>query len=325
MVGRTQLARLLQLILALRAGRYPNARDLSEVCEVSRRTIYRDLETLELAGVPIRYVAERQGYELAVGFAFEPPRLTEAEARALLILSRSQGSGNRFGLNREAKTGAWKMLHALTGEGRARVQALAEQVEVRADLVGAPADRTSVYETILQALVDHRQIRLWYHGPDGQTTIATKFSPYRLVLARTSWWLIGRSTLHRNVETIPVWRIMRVHATEDLAAIPPRFSLERHLGRAWSMDKSTLNYDIHLRFSRSHADFIRDAVWHSTQRLEPLEDGRLDLFVSVDGLDEIVSWILGFGDSVEVLAPAELRRRLGEIVSRLARRYAADL
>ncbi|MEO8940850.1 MAG: transcriptional regulator [Isosphaeraceae bacterium] len=313
------------MILALRAGRYPNAHDLAEVCEVSRRTIYRDLETLEVAGVPVRYVAERQGYELAVGFAFDPPRLTEDEARALLILSKRQKGDDRFGLHREAKTGAWKMLHALSGEGRDRVLALAEQVELRAGTVGASAERTAVYETILQALAGHRQIRLWYHGSDGQTTIATKFSPYRLVQARTSWWLIGRSTLHRDVETISVSRIVRVHATEDFATIPPRFSLERYLGRAWDVERGSSNYDIHLRFSRSHADFIQDAVWHSTQRLEPLEDGRLDLFASVDGLDEIVSWILGFGDSVEVLAPAELRRRLAEVASRLASRYAADL
>jgi predicted DNA-binding transcriptional regulator YafY len=324
-VGRTQLARLLQLILALRAGRYPNARDLAEVCEVSRRTIYRDLETLEVAGVPVRYVAERQGYELAVGFAFEPPRLTEAEAQALLILSKRQGGDDRFGLHREAKTGAWKMLHALSGDGRARVQALAEQVEVRAEPVAAPAERTAVYETILQALADHRQVRLWYHEPDGQTTITTKFSPYRLVQARTSWWLIGRSTLHRNVETIPVSRIVRVLATEDFATIPPRFSLERYLGRAWDVERGLTDFQVHLRFSRSQADFIQDAVWHPTQRLEPLEDGRLDLFISIEGLDEIVSWILSFGDSVEVLAPVELRTRLAEVASRLASRYAADL
>ena len=58
---RSQLPRLLELIMAIQSDRFPNARVLAERCEVSRRTIYRDLETLAAAGIPVHYRPERQG------------------------------------------------------------------------------------------------------------------------------------------------------------------------------------------------------------------------------------------------------------------------
>ena len=63
--GRAQLPRLLELIMAIQSDRFPNARTLAERCEVSRRTIYRDLDTLDAAGIPVRYRPDRQGYQLA--------------------------------------------------------------------------------------------------------------------------------------------------------------------------------------------------------------------------------------------------------------------
>ena len=55
----------LQLLMILQSERFPNARRLAEACEVSRRTIYRDLAILEAAGIEVLYQPERQGYQLA--------------------------------------------------------------------------------------------------------------------------------------------------------------------------------------------------------------------------------------------------------------------
>ena len=63
--SRFPLARLIQLIILLQTERCPNARRLAEICEVSRRTIYRDLAALAGAGIAVIYRSDRQGYQLA--------------------------------------------------------------------------------------------------------------------------------------------------------------------------------------------------------------------------------------------------------------------
>lgn len=70
---RSQLARLIQILLALESGRNLNASGLAKLCEVSPRTVYRDLDTLILAGVPIEFRPETQGYRIAPGRSSTSP------------------------------------------------------------------------------------------------------------------------------------------------------------------------------------------------------------------------------------------------------------
>src|SRR5579871_3109922 len=113
-----QLPRLLELIVAIQSERYPNARVLAERCEVSRRTIYRDLETLAAAGIPVHYRPDRQGYQLARGYSFTLPSLDEKEALALLTMARQWKGGAGFDLLRHARDGAVKLIQALPPEAR---------------------------------------------------------------------------------------------------------------------------------------------------------------------------------------------------------------
>src|SRR5262245_29639521 len=103
--GRDQLARLFRLVMLLQTERFPNARELAERCEVSRRTVYRDLELLERAGLPVRYRQEREGYQLARGAFLPPSGVGEAEALALLVLARQWKGGDGLGLLRHAWEG----------------------------------------------------------------------------------------------------------------------------------------------------------------------------------------------------------------------------
>ncbi len=77
--SRFPLARLIQLIVLLQTERYPNARRLAEICEVSRRTIYRDLAALAGAGITVLYRSDRQGYQLAQNVFLQPPKMEEAK------------------------------------------------------------------------------------------------------------------------------------------------------------------------------------------------------------------------------------------------------
>jgi predicted DNA-binding transcriptional regulator YafY len=83
---RDQLARMFQILLTLLSDRHPNARELSDECEVSRRTIYRDLQSLILAGVPIEFRSELGGYRVAPSFSEDHPRLDLRLVRSLASL-----------------------------------------------------------------------------------------------------------------------------------------------------------------------------------------------------------------------------------------------
>ncbi len=230
--GRFPLARLIQLILLLQTERCPNARRLAELCEVSRRTIYRDLAALAEAGINVLYRSDRQGYELAQNVFLHPPRMDEREALALLVACRQWGSADDLGLSRSANQAIDKLVQSLPEAMRSRLLAAAEILGEAADHRVSSAGRSESDDSILRALSERRQVRLRYREPGTGSTETTKLAIYRLARVHGSWCLVGRSTRHCLVLLIPLHHVEQVEVTADTYTIPPRFNLARFLSQA---------------------------------------------------------------------------------------------
>jgi proteasome accessory factor B len=89
--------------------------------------------------------------------------------------------------------------------------------------------------------------------------------------------------------------------------MPKGLTLEKHLGNAWRLMRGEKTYEVELRFSPLVGPNVAEVNWHATQRIRWDDDGNVFFTATVDGLDEIVWWVLGYGPEVEVLRPAELR------------------
>jgi hypothetical protein len=222
------LTRLLQLIGLLQTEQCPNARQLAETCEVSRRTIYRDLATLADAGMNVVYRPDRQGYQLKPGLHLLPARLDDREAIALLLLCRQWTAGDDLGLRRYANRAMDKVIQCLPEDLRGRIKRAAEVLSETPDLP-LPTDREALFEQILDAISRRRQIRIWVREPDSRTNEPTKFGIYRLIGMDGVLCLVGRSSRHCNVITVATGHIERAELTEDDYTIPPRFHVDRYL------------------------------------------------------------------------------------------------
>jgi proteasome accessory factor B len=313
---RLPLARLLQLLMILQSERYPNARRLSEACAVSRRTIYRDLAILEAAGIDVFYHSERQGYQLARDCWLQPTQLDDNEALALLILSRHACSLAPFGLARHARSGLAKVIQSLPGDLRMRIAISSELIPEDRLLLEIPSDRHEIHETILGALSHRTRLTLWHREDLKCPLTVTRFGIYRLARIQSRWVLVGHSSADRRIRIFEIGWIERIEPTNEPYRIPPRFQLDRFLKDRGQAAK--VRHDVKLRFTPKAAPAIRDAPRAPGDRLVQGLDGTINLFLNVENLDEIVLWIVGFGDQAEVLEPAALRRAVREWAQRIA-------
>jgi len=229
--SRFPLARLIQLIVLLQTERCPNARRLAEICEVSRRTIYRDLAALAGAGITVLYRSDRQGYQLAQNVFLQPPKMEEREALALLVSCRQWSAGEDLGLRRHANQAIDKLVQCLPEAMRTRLLAAAEILSDASDHLEASAIRQEIDDRILVALTQRRQVRLHVRESGTSAAEATKLGIYRLAKVHGCWCLVGRSTRHCQVLLIPLHQIEQIELTEDAYSIPPRFNLTRFLIR----------------------------------------------------------------------------------------------
>jgi predicted DNA-binding transcriptional regulator YafY len=322
LLRRQQLSRLLQIIVTLQSARSPNARQLAALCEVSRRTIFRDLDTIEAAGISVEFDAARQGYRMGGSNQVTPTGLSEREALALLLLANQVGVSDDRGLVRDAQAGVMKLIQGLADPARRRLEAIVPAIAGSLTAVRLPETNLGIRDSILEALALGVQIRLTFREAGRTTSESTLVAPYRLYRGRSGWDLIGRSTLHRRVRRFPLASIAEVVLTEEPAVIPPRFDAERWLERTWSGEPGPDCYEVRLRFAESLAPTICARDWHTSQRIEPQPDGCLDLLLTLDRPGDLAGWVLGHGNGVEVISPDELRRTVGSLALAIAGKYA---
>ncbi len=307
--------------MILQSERFPNARRLAEACEVSRRTIYRDLAILEAAGIEVLYQPERQGYQLARNCWLQPTQLEDNEALALLILSRTGCVQAPVGFLRHARSGLAKVVHSLPGDLRGRIAISSELIADDAVTLELTPDRQSIHETILRALSQRTRLALWHRDQERGPVLATKLGLYRLARIRSRWCLVGHSSAECQVRVFETSWIERLELTDEPYSIPPRFRLERFLEKS-SSGESVRRREVQLRFTSLVAPEVRESPRYPGQKLKAGLDGTVDLFLDVERFDELVPWVIGFGDQVEVLEPEELRNAVGEWAERIARLYS---
>jgi predicted DNA-binding transcriptional regulator YafY len=323
MAAIDKIRRILTLVERLQSGRSHNARELADFCGVSHRTMFRDLQVLQKSGVPVLYDEKRRGYFLPAATFLPPTDLTLEEALALLVLTHELGNGETgVPFQEAARSASLKFLSHVKGELRSHLgeitMATRIRMEPRHPLTGARVH----YQRIQQSLAKRTKLRLRYNSLHEGCEISTLLSPYSLFYSRRSWYAIGRSSLHRAVRTFHVGRILESTATADQFEIPAQFSVSRYLGLAWHLIREPAKRsEVVVRFRPMVASNVAEVVWHPTQRVHRRSDGSIDFAVTVDGLQEISWWILGYGDQAEVLQPAALRELVADRVRGMAAIY----
>jgi predicted DNA-binding transcriptional regulator YafY len=313
------------LIGLLQAGRGQNVESLALECHVSRRTIFRDLDLLRQSGIPLAFDQQQQHYRIPGACLLPPTNFTSEEALSLVVLCHELGNGSSLPFLGPARSAAIKLESSLPTRLREQLHDVVSTIRIHAPPTNPLEGCKPIYEQLLDAIVHRRDVRIRYESLQEQKEIVTRLSPYRVFFSRRSWYVVGRSSLHRAKRTFHLGRILSATTLDDRFQMPRGFSIDRYLGNAWHMiPEKGRDSDVVVRFSQLVARNVAEVNWHKTQRLEWRDDGSLDFHVTVSGLNEISWWILGYGDQAEVMQPPELRQRIADRARRMAAIYAGD-
>jgi proteasome accessory factor B len=317
-----KIHRLLELIGLLQAGRGYNADALAQACGVSRRTVFRDVDLLRQSGVPVAFDEVQQCYRIPGACLLPPTNFTPEEALALLVLCHELGDGQALPFLGPARTAAVKLESTLPARLRDQLRNVTSAVHIQPPPSNPLEGCQPVYEQLLEAISNRRSVRICYGSLKEQKEIVTRLNPYRLFFSRRSWYVVGRSSIHRAKRTFNLGRISRIEPLDDHFEVPRGFSIERYLRNAWHMiPERGRDRHVVVRFSKLVAQNVSEVRWHKTQQVKLHDDGTLDFQATVSGLNEISWWILGYGDQAEVLQPPELRRLVAEQARRMAEKY----
>jgi proteasome accessory factor B len=317
------VTRLLRLVVLLQSGKGSNVNSLATECGVTRRTIFRDLEIIREAGLPLEYQQEFQVYRLPASLALPPTQFTAEEALATIVLCGQLREATRFPFPSAARSVATKLESVLPAKLREHLRDANGAIEQLPQPTShLDNDHGSHYRTLVAAISARRALRMSYRGALDAAAVSTKIWPYRLLWSRHSWYVIARSSLHRGVRTFHVGRIEALTELPERFKIPTGFRIERYLRNAWHLiPEAGDDHTVRLQFSSLVARNVADVVWHRTQQVRWNDDGSLHFEVTVSGLNEISWWILGYGDQVQVLEPPKLREMIAARIAKMAALY----
>lgn len=289
--------------------------ELARRTGVTVRTTYRDLAALEAMNVPVyddegRILIDRN-------YFMAPVKFTLGEAMALLIGARLW-SRYTDEADQEAADAFTKLAAVLPAPVAEYVHATVAQMLRR------PANPSHAHtvQTLALAWAGRKVARIWYRAADTES-LPRLIEPYFLEPSQIghSLYVVARDRGVAEMRTFKVERIARAELTADTYQIPPDFDIHAYLSRAWGIFHSAEPVEVRLHFFPPAAARVRESTWHPSQRLLTQPDGSLEMSVTVAGTVEITPWILGWGETVEVLAPPDLRARIAEIGRILATRH----
>jgi len=313
------------LITLLQGGRNYSAADLARELEVSKRTVYRDLNMLELAHIPYYFDPDTGGYRISGHFFLPPINLTLAEALSMLAMTgRIEGAQNVPLIGHGARA-AVKLEGSLPGGIRDYVGSVLAKMRVSLGPLADHDGLDSTFDKLSRAIVDRRICVMSYHSLYDGETIRLELKPLKLLFMGRAWYTIAYSKKHRENRTFKLSRIGEIIVTPKVFTKPRDVDLDDYFGNAWSMIPEGREYRIHLRFAPMVAKNVSEVRWHKTQETELRADGSLDYRATVDGLREVTWWILGYGDQVEVIAPAALRKKMVKIAKSVLSNYASSV
>ncbi len=322
--SRPPIRRFATIDNLIRAGKYPNARILSERMEVSERTILRDIEYMrDQLDAPIEYDYDRKGfYYSKSGFSLPSIRITEGELIALFLAEKvlKQYKGTPY--EKELRSAYEKITTNLPEEISIDVQELDRMFSFRTTQTSRFEMET--FRKLSEAVLKRKQIKMVYHSFSSDEVSEREVNPYYVGNIKRNWYLFEHCYLRKEVRMFTPGRIKKLEFTGKKVKIPSSFSSKGYLQSSFNVMKGKGKYKIKLKFDKSVANYICECVWHSSQKIQEHRDGSCTLALQLNSLYEIEHWILGWGPAVKVLSPAELVRRVSSKLRSAARAYSGS-
>jgi len=303
--------------------------ELAAQCDVTTRTIRRDLQALQEAGFPLyddrshddgrtRWMISGQAFKgLAAG-------LTLSELCALYFSRTLLESLAGTPFRDELETAFDKLSATLTPHMRQFLDQLPRVIASKPDPTRRSLSDASQQQEIvaraLEATLHHRSATLTYHSKSSDRTKSYAVHPYRLAYAHGGLYLLAYVPEYREVRTFAVERILGISLLEERFT-PIEELPDEAFPHSMGVHSGTPE-EVEIEFQSAIADYVKSREWHPSQRLHEGSDTSVVMTLRVCLDQALQSWILSFGPFARVRSPEHLATSIAKQLEDAHLRYA---
>lgn len=322
-----RMDRLFQMVVLLINHKKLKAQELAEHFGVSVRTVYRDADTISLAGIPIiSYPGLNGGLGIAEGFRLDRTVLSEAELTSVMLALQSASGlwSDKPGAAAREKLRAMLDGAVRNESGRDKLQERLDSLRVDHAPWNRPAGYAAELTLLRQGIEEARLIQFSYCSGGGQTG-ERLVEPYTLVMKSGQWYVYAFCRTRKDFRLFRLSRMRELELTESTYTKREIPSDTEPWKESWQQVGQQVELKLLLPAElRPLAEewFGWGLIEERGVTVEGQTQSQLQITVSMPDNDQTTGYLLSFGDRLEVIGPGHIRQRLKEIALAIVARYS---
>ena len=314
--------RIIQIDDDIRSGIYPSIAYLMEKHGVSRRTILRDIEFLrDRYNAPVESDRKRNGYYYTdPTFAIKNVLLTEGDLFTIGTVMHLMEQYKNTPLENQFNHMMGKISELLPNQVSVDTGFLNKDISFISDPL--PFIEDGVFQNIFDAIKTRRVLNFDYRSAGSQEFKARIFDPYHVLCRKGNWYVFGYDHGAGETRIFALSRFTHTRITSETFTVPEGFDISKEVDLSfgiWHNNEAPEDYE--LLFDSNLANYILEREWHQNQVMEQREDGSVYLKFSSNQRQQVLSWVLGFGPTVTVLAPESLKKEVSKSAKEVLKKY----
>ena len=297
-----RIDRVTAILIQLQSKRVVKAQEIADRFTISLRTVYRDIKTLEEAGIPI--IGEAGiGYSIMEGYRLPPVMFTKEEATAFLTAEKLVEKLTDNSTRETYGAAMFKIKSVLRLTERDHMENMDKYIEViESPYLSNHKNETAYLQHILRAIGEKAILNIDYFAEHSQEKSNRNIEPIGIFFMSRYWYLIAWCTLRKDYRTFRVDHIKYLSVT-TIHFEKDHPSLQSFLNK---VSKEKELYTIIVRVEKEIIKYLGEQKFYNGFVSQKEVDGKIEMTFLTASLEGFARWYLLFGQWAEILAPKEL-------------------
>ncbi|MCE3229290.1 MAG: YafY family transcriptional regulator [Bacteroidetes bacterium] len=305
-----RIDRISAILIQLQSKKIVKAQDIGQRFNISLRTVYRDIRTLEEAGVPV--VGEAGvGYSLMDGYRLPPVMLTKEEATAFITAEKFIEKLTDTYTDNNYKSALYKIKAVLRSTEKDYLETISDNIEVLKSNVVPRSNSEANLQIILNSISEKNVLSLDYFANHTQENTTRLVEPVGIFYMSGNWYLIAYCRLRNDYRNFRVDRIKKISVTiTKFDKTHP--SLKDFLNKITKEEAVT---KVIIETGKENLRYFGDQKYYNGFVSQQIKGNVVEMTFLTSSIEGFARWYLMFGDQIKIVTPPELSKRVKEILT----------
>lgn len=312
-----RIDRISAILIQLQSRRVVKAADIAERFNISLRTVYRDVKTLEEAGIPL--IGEAGvGYSIMDGYRLPPVMFTKEEATAFLTAEKFVENLTDASTMANYRSAMYKVRAILKNTEKELLEGMDNRIEVLKSISRQRVPSNDHIQTILHSISQKRLLAINYFAQHSQEHTKRFIEPVGIYYLSNYWHLIGFCRLRDDYRDFRIDRIKSLSVTDDVFE-SEHPTLKEYIARTAQEKKLET---VVVSVQKGIYSHLEEQKYYSGFVSEIETDGYVEMTFLTTSLEGFARWFMMFGDQAEIIKPESLKDRVRIITEAIMQKMA---